>query len=89
VDSEDGSLREVTVSQPLLRAYKRNVDNYCAELRAFCLRYNMNYLLVANDTPVDVTMLRLCRSIGLVKNQAVNSSALEVVRSHRKNQFQT
>jgi uncharacterized protein (DUF58 family) len=67
VDSEDGSLREVTVSQPLLRAYKRNVDNYCAELRAFCLRYNMNYLLVANDTPVDVTMLRLCRSIGLVK----------------------
>jgi hypothetical protein len=62
VDIETGSLREVTVSEPLLRAYKRNVNNYCAELRAFCLRYNMNYLLVANDTAVDVTM-RACVAV--------------------------
>lgn len=67
VDVETGVLREVTVSESLLRAYKRSVDDYTARLRAFCLRYGMNYLLVANDTPVDVTMLRLCRGIGLVK----------------------
>jgi hypothetical protein len=67
VDAETGVVREVTVSDSLLRAYKRNVDTYCATLRAFCLRYGMNYLLVANDTPVDVSVLRMCRGVGIVK----------------------
>jgi uncharacterized protein (DUF58 family) len=67
VDAETGTVREVTVSDSLLRAYKRNVDNYCATLRAFCLRYGMNYLLVANDTPIDVSVLRMCRGAGIVK----------------------
>ena len=67
VDVETGVAREVSVSDTLLKTYKRTVDNYCANLRAFCLRYNMNYLLVANDTPIDLTMLRLLRSVGLTK----------------------
>jgi len=67
VDVETGIMREVSASDALLRAYKRNVEKYCGDLRAFCLRYGMNYLLVANDTPVDVTMTRLLRSIGVIK----------------------
>lgn len=67
VDAEDGSLREVTVSQGLLRAYKRNLDNHTNGLRAFCLRYGMNYQLVASDTPIENVMLRLLRGSGLVK----------------------
>jgi len=67
VDVETGVMREVSVSDALLKTYKRNVDNYCAGLRAFCLRYGMNYLLVANDTPVDVVVTRLLRGTGIVK----------------------
>ena len=67
VDVETGSMREISVSDTLLRTYKRNVENYCGNLRAFCLRYGMNYLLVANDTPIDITMTRLLRGVGVVK----------------------
>ncbi|HEX8834579.1 MAG TPA: DUF58 domain-containing protein [Abditibacteriaceae bacterium] len=67
VDAETGTVREVTISQSLLKTYKRKVDNYTADLRAFCLRYGMNYQLVANDTPIETTILRLLRANGLVK----------------------
>jgi uncharacterized protein (DUF58 family) len=67
VDVETGTVREVSVTDTLLRTYKRNLDNYCGNLRAFCLRYGMNYLLVANDTPIDITMTRLLRGTGVVK----------------------
>ena len=49
VDAEDGSIREISVSGALLKSYKKNQENYCTDLRAFCLRYGMNYLQVAND----------------------------------------
>ncbi len=67
VDAEDGSLREISVSSTLLKTYKANLDRYCSDLRAFCLRYGMNYQLTANDTPVEVVMTRLLRGTGLVK----------------------
>ena len=67
VDVEDHSQREISVSGTLLKTYKQNLETYCADLRAFCLRYGMNYALVANDTPVDAVMTRLLRSGGLVK----------------------
>ena len=67
VDAEDGSLREISVSNALLKTYKANLDRYCADLRAFCLRYGMNYQLVANDTPVEVVITRMLRGSGLVK----------------------
>lgn len=67
VDVESGVVREVSVSAALLKTYKANVENYCSTLRAFCLRYGMNYLLVANDTPVETVMLRMLRGTGIVK----------------------
>jgi len=67
VDSEDASIREISVSATLLKTYQRNTQNYCADLRAFCLRYGMNYLQVTTDTPVETTMLRLLKSAGLVR----------------------
>lgn len=67
VDCEDNSIREISLSGALLKTYKRNQETYCADLRAFCLRYGMNYLQVANDTPVETTMLRLLKSAGLVR----------------------
>jgi uncharacterized protein (DUF58 family) len=67
VDAEDGSLREISVSNALLKTYKANLEKYCGDLRAFCLRYGMNCVQTANDTPVEVVMTRLLRSGGLVK----------------------
>lgn len=67
VDAETGVIKEVSVSDALLRTYKKNLDNFCGGLRSFCLRYGMNYLLVANDTPIETTVLHLMRGIGVVK----------------------
>jgi uncharacterized protein (DUF58 family) len=67
VDAEDNSMREISVSNALLKTYKANLDKYCGDLRAFCLRYGMNYQLVGNDTPIDTVITRLLRGGGLVK----------------------
>jgi uncharacterized protein (DUF58 family) len=67
VDVESGEAKEVSVSDTLLRIYKRNLDNHTAGLRAHCLRYGMNYLLVANDTPVETVVTRMLRGSGVVK----------------------
>jgi uncharacterized protein (DUF58 family) len=67
VDAETGTFKEVSVTDTLLRTYKRNLDNYTSGLRTFCLRYGMNYLLVANDTPVETIITRLLRGTGVVK----------------------
>ncbi len=67
VDAEDGSIKEVSVTAGLLRAYKQNLDVYTNNLRAFCLRYGMNYLLVGSDTPVETVVSRMLRGAGLVK----------------------
>jgi uncharacterized protein (DUF58 family) len=67
VDAEDSSIREVTMGATMLSTYKRRAQTYCDELRAFCLRYNMNYALITNDTPIETTMLRVVRGMGLVK----------------------
>ena len=67
VDVEDSSTREVTMGATMLSTYKRRAQTYCDELRAFCLRYNMNYALITNDTPIETTMLRVVRGMGLVK----------------------
>ena len=67
VDAEDASTREVTMGATMLSTYKHRAQNYCDELRAFCLRYNMNYALITNDTPIETTMLRVVRGMGLVK----------------------
>ena len=67
VDAEDGTTKEVSVTDSLLRAYKKNLDTYTTDLKAFSRRYGMNYLLVGNDTPVEHVVGRLLRGSGLVK----------------------
>lgn len=67
VDAENGTMKEVTMTAALLRSYKANLDAYTASLRGFCLRYGMNYVLVANDTPVEEVVGRMLRGVGVVK----------------------
>ncbi|RYG66757.1 DUF58 domain-containing protein [bacterium] len=67
VDVEDGSIREVSISNSLLRAYKKNLDDYTTKLRKFCLRYGMNYVLVPGDMPPEDVIGRMLRANGVVK----------------------
>ena len=67
VDAEDGSIKEITMTANLLKNYKVNLDNYTGGLRAFCLRYGMNYALAGNDTPVEEVVSKMLRATGMVK----------------------
>lgn len=67
VDAEDGTTKEISVTASLLKAYKANLDAYTANLRSFCLRYGMNYALIGNDTPIEDTIGKMLRGVGVVK----------------------
>ena len=67
VDVEDGSIREVSVSASLLRAYKKNLDDYTQNLRRFCLKFGMNYILAPGDLPAEDVVGKMLRASGVVK----------------------
>lgn len=67
VDVEDGSIREVSISNSLLKAYKKNLDDYTGNLRKFCLRYGMNYVLAPGDMAAEDVVGRMLRASGVVK----------------------
>lgn len=66
-DIEDDDVAEVTVSAPLLKKYKANLDAYCGRLREFCVRRGMTHMTI--DTSIDMTTLLLdyLRKRGLLK----------------------
>jgi uncharacterized protein (DUF58 family) len=67
VDCEDGDAIEVTVGDPLLRAYDRTLKSFLAEAREFCGRRGLNYLFVDNGVSVERVVVDLLRRQGLVK----------------------
>jgi hypothetical protein len=66
-DIEDADLAEITVSAPLLKRYKANLEAYCAHLQSFCAQRAMNFMTVRSDTPVDVLVLDYLRQRGVVR----------------------
>jgi uncharacterized protein (DUF58 family) len=67
VDVEDGDRAEVTIAAPLLKKYKSTLGTYCAGLREFCSRREINALTVQTDTPVDTLLLDYLRRRGVVR----------------------
>ena len=67
VDVEDGDRAEVTIAAPLLKKYKATLGSYCAGLREFCSRREINALTVQTDTPVDTLLLDYLRRRGGVR----------------------
>jgi uncharacterized protein (DUF58 family) len=67
VDSEDGDVAEITVSAPLLKRYRANVDAYCATVKDFCSRRGITYLFTTNQIPFEHLILNYLRQRGLVK----------------------
>ena len=67
VDSETGEEREVTITPGLLRDYRRALDDFCDQVRGFCLRYGINYMRVSTAHPFEDLILRMLRRAGWLK----------------------
>lgn len=65
VDCEDDEATEVTVGDPLLRAYDATLQSFLAEAREFCSRRGLNYLSVESSLPVERLVFDLLRRQGL------------------------
>jgi len=66
-DLEDDDAAEVTVSAPLLKRYKENLNAYCGKLRDFCARRGMMHVTVDTSTDLTVLLMDYLRKRGLLK----------------------
>lgn len=67
VDCEDSDVAEVTISAPLLKRYRLNLDAYCATVKEFCTRRGVAYLFTTNQVPFERLVLTYLRERGLIK----------------------
>lgn len=67
VDAEDGDVTEITVSGPLLAAYKKNLGAFMGGLRDFCHTRGARYLSASTAMPFDRLVIEQLRLHGLVK----------------------
>lgn len=66
-DVEDGDVTEVTVSGPLLTAYKKNLAALVGGLREFCHRRGARFLSVSTAMPFEKLVVEQLRLQGVVK----------------------
>ena len=67
IDQEDGDETEVTISGPLLKAYRRNLDAFIAGLADWCTKRGAGHLVAASSLPFDRLVLEYLRERGLVR----------------------
>jgi hypothetical protein len=61
VDSENGSLQEVTFGKYRLKAYQQTVQNFCQRLREFCTGRGMSFFSVSSDASLEKLLLNQLR----------------------------
>lgn len=67
VDAETGAAKEVTISDSVLRAYRRNLEGFTAGLRNCCMKYGFAYTMTTTDAPFEELVLKSLRAAGMVK----------------------
>lgn len=67
VDAEDADEAEITVSAPLLRRYKENLNAFVGGLKDWCTKRGITYIFTTNQNPFDKLILNYLRERGLVK----------------------
>jgi uncharacterized protein (DUF58 family) len=67
VDIEDDDVAEITVSGPLLKRYKQNLEAYRAGLYEFCTRRGVACLFTSNQVPFERLVFSYLRQRGLVR----------------------
>lgn len=67
VDSEDGDIAEISVSQRMLDKYKSTLAQFIGGARDFCAKRDIAYMMTSTDRPVDRLVSRYLRQRGLVR----------------------
>jgi uncharacterized protein (DUF58 family) len=67
VDCEDDETAEITISAPLLKRYKENLNLFVGGLKAWCTQRGITYIFTSNLFPFDKLILNYLRQRGLVK----------------------
>lgn len=67
VDAEDGDQAEITISAPLLKRYKDNLNGFVGGLKEWCTKRGITYIFTTNQNPFDKLILNYLRERGLVK----------------------
>ncbi|HWE00983.1 MAG TPA: DUF58 domain-containing protein [Tepidisphaeraceae bacterium] len=65
-DIEDDDLAEVSITQPLIKQYKANLNAYCLSLKDYVTRRGGTYLFTSTAVPFDTLVLNYLRERGLL-----------------------
>jgi uncharacterized protein (DUF58 family) len=65
-DMEDDDMAEVSITQPLLKRYKSNLNAYCLALKEYVTRRGGTYLFTSTAVPFDTLVLNYLRERGLL-----------------------
>jgi uncharacterized protein (DUF58 family) len=67
VDVEDDEVTEITMSAPLLKRYRDNLNAFVGGLKEWCTRRGITYIFTTNQVPFERLILNYLRERGLVK----------------------
>jgi uncharacterized protein (DUF58 family) len=65
-DMEDDDMAEVSITQPLIKRYKANLNAYCLTLKEYLSRRGGTYLFTSTSVPFDTLILNYLRERGLL-----------------------
>src|SRR5438132_10058428 len=65
-DMEDDDTAEVSITQPLIKQYKANLNSYCLALKDYLTRRGGTYLFSSTAVPFDTLVLNYLRERGLL-----------------------
>ena len=65
-DVEDDDTAEVSITQPLIKQYKANLNAYCLGLKDYVTRRGGTYLFTSTAVPFDTLVLNYLRERGLL-----------------------
>ena len=63
---QDDDEAEVSITQPLLKQYKSNLNAYCLALKDYLTRRGGSYLFTSTTVPFDTLVLNYLRERGLL-----------------------
>jgi len=63
---EDDDTAEVSITQPLVKRYKANLNAYCLALKEYVTRRGGTYLFTSTAVPFDTLVLNYLRQRGLL-----------------------
>lgn len=66
IDSETNTMKEVSITEALLKRYKATAAAFCMEIEDYSLKHGMHYLRTTTDTPFEDLILRYLKKAGFV-----------------------